>query len=171
MANKKPVQRPVVMLEPIPEPDHPTKRSKIANWIILGALIIATIAILVMLAWSFDNEPVLRVKNSPFPIRSIREHPTAGGVVIIDADYCKDKKVTGQSRISFVSETREYFLPESKEEGPTGCQHQEVPIIIPKDIAPGMYKLKFRITYDKNPLKQNEVVEFESQPVTINPTP
>ncbi len=154
----------------IPEPVHPTKRSKLVNYLVAAALIIVALGLLRIFVWSFDNEPVLTVNNSPFPTRTIREHPTGGGVVFLTADYCKTSDIEGDLRVSFLAQTREVFLPITKERTPKGCHKVELPIVIPKDIAPGEYKIKFRVTYDKNPLKQNEVVEFESQKVIIDPT-
>lgn len=163
-------QREEVVLEPIEGPQHQSNRSKITNWVVIAALLLAFVGLFRILAWGLDNTPVLEVKNAPFPTRTIREHPTAGGVVFLDADYCKNKNVEGDLRISFLSDSREVFLPLTKERGETGCQRVEFPILIPKDISPGEYRVKFRVTYDKNPLKQNEVIEFESQSVIIDPT-
>lgn len=157
-------------LDVIQQPEHQSSRSKFANWIAIGALGVILLALIPILMWSFDNRPVLEIKNSPFPTRTIREHPTADGVVFLDAEFCKNKNIDGELRISFIGNTQEVFLPLAVESGPLGCKRQEVPIAIPHEIDPGEYKVKFRVTYDKNPLKQNEVVEFESRSFIIDPS-
>jgi hypothetical protein len=148
-------------------PDAPSNTTKTINKVIIGALVLIAIGIGVVLTWAFQSSDVLIVNNSPFPTRTIRDHPTAGGVVILDADYCKKQDITGKMRTSFVSSSREVFLPLADERLEVGCKRQEVPIIIPKELPPDTYKIKFRATYDINPLKQNIPVEFESRPVEI----
>lgn len=132
------------------------------------ALLLIGLAIGLMFYWGTQNGPVIDVKNAPFPTRTIREHPTAGGVVILSVDYCKTREIEGDLRISFVSPSREIFLPITRERGPKGCNKSEVPILIPKDIPADTYKIKFRILYDINPLKQNVEESFESQEVIVD---
>lgn len=153
----------------IPVEEGQTKRSKFANKVVVGALVVIALSLGLMLSWALDNAPILVVNNSPFPTRTIREHPTAGGVVIMDVDYCKRKDMDGALRISFVRDSRELFLPISEEHIEVGCHKREFPILIPAGATPGRYVVKFRVTYDKNPLKLGEVVEFESQPITVDP--
>lgn len=169
-------QRERVVLDPIPEPPHQTGRSKLANWIVVGALVLIALSLGVFFKWATANENVLEVKNSPFPVRTIREHPTASGVVILNINVCKNSDVVGQTRVSFVSSSREIFLPMSEEKLPKGCLDQEIPILIPKEMPADTYKIKFRVTYDLNPLKKNITDEFESKefivdPVTVSPKP
>ncbi len=150
---------------------RPTKPSRLFNWVASVALVAVALAVSVIMFWSFDNEPVLVVNNSPFPVRTTRQHRTAGGVVYLFADYCKNRNIQGELRLSFISPDREIFQPLTPEVSPAGCHQREIPILIPAEIIPGEYVIKFRVTYKKNPLKQSEVVEFESQSVTIDPTP
>lgn len=156
-------------IDPIPEPTHPTKTSKIVNWLVVAALVVIAIGIGIILKWATANENVLEVKNAPFPVRTIREHPTAGGVVLLNVDVCKNTDVEGKVRVSFLSESREVFLPLSDEALPKGCLQREIPVLIPKDITPGTYKVKFRVTYDLNPLKKGIVDEFESKEFIVDP--
>jgi len=152
------------------EGDRPSKKSKLVNKAIVAALVVSMLALFVILRWAVADETPLEIKNSPFPTRTIREHPTAGGVIIMTADYCKHTNATGRLRVSFVSSSREIFQPVVDERGPKGCNKTEFPVLIPKDIPPDTYKVKFRATYDLNPLKRNITQEFESQPVVVNPT-
>lgn len=153
-----------------PNPEHQTKTTRAINWFVLAALVVIAIGIGIFLKWSFQDEKILEVKNSPFPVRTIRDHPTSGGVIILNTDYCKYQEIEGNLRVSYVSDTREVFLPIAKERGPVGCQKVEVPILIPSDIPPDTYRIKFRVTYDLNPIKKNVEVNFESQPVQVDPT-
>lgn len=148
---------------PLLYPNSPSKINKMISRAVIGALVIIALGIGVFLFWSFQSEQVLDIKNAPIPTRSIREHPTAGGVVILDVDYCKKVDIKGRIRTSLVSSTREVFLPMADEAGPKGCKHTDVPVLLPKDIPPDTYKIKFRVTYDLNPVKRGIVQEFESQ--------
>lgn len=152
------------------EGDRPGKSSKWINRAIVAGLIAAAISVALMLSWASADTTPLEIKNAPLPTRTIREHPTAGGVIIMKADYCKHTNAQGDLRVSFVSESREFFQPLVKEQGPKGCQNVEFPVLIPIDLPPGTYRVKFRVTYDLNPLKQNVIQEFESQPVVVDPT-
>jgi hypothetical protein len=151
------------------EIEQPNNTTKFLNWLVGGALVVVAIGLAIILDWSFANENVLVVKNSPFPVRTIREHPEANGVVILNVDYCKNVDIKGRIRTSFVSETREVFLPLSDENIPKGCETREIPVLIPKDITPDTYKIKFRATYDINPLKRGIVSEFETQEFVVDP--
>lgn len=150
------------------EHEGPTKKDKFLSKFALGALLLTAVVIVLMFFWATDNSKVLDIKNAPFPTRTIREHPTAGGVVILDVDYCKNRNIEGDLRMSFVSASREIFLPMTKEKGPKGCTKTEFPVLIPKEIPADTYKIKFRVDYDLNPLKQNVREEFETQPIVID---
>lgn len=150
------------------EPPHQSKTNKFISWVVVGALVVIGISIAIFLKWSFASDNVLVVNNSPFPVRSVRPHAESNGVIILNVDYCKNVNIKGQVRTSFVSSSREVFLPVSDENQATGCHQTEVPILIPKDLPPDTYKIKFRATYDLNPLKKNVVSEFESQQFRVD---
>ncbi len=156
-------------IDVIPEPTHPTKTSRAINKLVVAAMVLVFAALIVLFHWAIVDENVLVVKNSPFPVRTIREHPTANGVVLLNVDLCKNTDAKGSVRTSFVSETREVFLPLAEENIPKGCFNRELPVLIPKDLAPDTYKIKFRVTYDLNPLKKGIVDEFESKEFTVDP--
>ena len=143
--------------------------SKVAVKFIYFALLIITAVVGVFIYWAVQPTDILNIKNSPFPTRTIREHPTAGGVIILTVDFCKNVDIDGKLRVSYVSDSREIFLPIGDERGHTGCAQVELPVIIPKDIPADTYKIKFRATYDINPLKQDVIEEFESKPVEVVP--
>ena len=163
------VQNQPVGLDTIPEPAHPSPRSKFVNYVVVAALVVIAIGLGVIFKWAAANENVLEVRNEPFPVRTIREHPTAGGVVLLNVDICKNTDIKGSVRTSFVSQTREVFLPLSEESIPKGCLQREIPVLLPKDLLPDTYKVKFRVTYDLNPLKKNIVDEFESKEFVVDP--
>lgn len=157
-------------LDSIPEPTHPTKTTKVFNWLAVISLAIIAIGIGVLLRWSIADTNVLQVKNAPFPVRTIRQHAESGGVVILSIDLCKITNVPGTVRTSFVSQTREVFLPLSTERIQKGCLKQEIPVLVPKDLPADTYKIKFRATYNLNPLKRGIVSEFESKSFDIDPS-
>lgn len=155
-------------LDSIPEATHPTKTTKVLNKVIVLFLVIIALGLGVILRWSFQDENVLQVKNSPFPAQII--HSQDKQVIILTADYCKNSNLEGTLRTSFVSETREVFQPVTKERLQKGCNKVDVPVVVPIGIPPDTYKIKFRATYDVNPLKKGVVVEFESRPVKVEST-
>lgn len=157
-------------LTPDTEPIKPSGRSKFLVKLAIGAMVFATLGVALMLYWSFQSNDVMNVNKIPIPTRTIRDHPTAGGVVILTIDYCKKQNATGTARTSFVSSSREVFLPIHQERTPVGCGEIEYPVLIPKDIVPDVYTIKIRTVHDINPLKRGIVREFQSMPVHIDPT-
>lgn len=156
-------------IDPIPEPAHQTVRAKAWNWLIVAALAVIAAVIGVFLFWSLQTQSPLVIKNSPFPTRSVRTNAEPNGVIILLVDFCKNTTKQGEVRTSFVSKTREVFLPIAKEQFDKGCAKEEVPVLIPKDLPADDYKLKFTARYDINPLKQSVPVVFESQTFHVNP--
>lgn len=151
------------------DPQAPTWTTKVINKFIVVALLAIAVSLGILLNWSFANENVLVVNNSPFPTRIIQNSDGTNGVVVLDTDYCKNNEAKGTLRVSYVSSTREVFLPIAPEVLPKGCFQREFSFVIPKEIIPDTYKIKFRAVYDINPLKRGVVVEFESQEFEIQP--
>lgn len=150
--------------------EEQTRGQKIAKWGVYIALALIALGVGVLLFWAFQSNKVIKVNNEPFPVRTIREHPTANGVVILKLDFCKLQDVEGDLRISFINQSNEIFLPLTRERAEPGCKITEFPIIIPSNVQPGEYRVKFRIFYDINPLKQQVQNEFTSQPFIIDAT-
>lgn len=165
--HKVPQTGPSILTEP-QVPPKPSRGSKVMNKIVGTALLVVAITLGLFFYWATANTDVLKVNNEPFPTRTIRNHTVAGGVIVLEVDFCKNLDVNGDLRISFVSLSREVFLPETREDNEKGCRKEEVPILIPKEIPPDTYVVKFRATYDINPLKQDVLQEFESLPFEIN---
>lgn len=151
-------------------PDRVSKKSKLITKIVVGALILAAIVVGVIFYWSVQSEDVVDVLEVPIPTRTIRDHPTAGGVVILNLDFCKKQDLKGEMRISFVSSSREAFLPLVRENSPKGCiKDLEYPVLIPKDLPADTYQVKLAPSYDINPVKQDKTEVFLSKPVIIDP--
>lgn len=157
-------------IDVIPEDTHPTRATKVINKFVLLALVVIAVSLGIFLKWSFASTNVLEVKNSPFPARVVAD-PTGetGGIVFLHAEYCKHAGVEGVNRISYVSKNREVFLPIAPERLEEGCEARDVPVVIPKDLPKDTYQIKFRVEYDINPVKQDVVVNFESQPFEVGP--
>ena len=155
-------------LNVIPEQEHPTRKTRVMNKLSLLALLLIACSLAVILRWSFADTNVLEIKNSPFPANIVTDATKqTGGVVLLNADYCKNKDLTGEVRISYVSKSREVFLPLTQDTMETGCNNAVVPVIIPLNLPKDDYIIKFRVTYKLNPLKQNIFILFESRPVTV----
>lgn len=128
------------------------------------AILITIIAVGILglvLFWVYQPSNVLEVKNSPFPVRIVNDGDNK--IVVMHINYCKNISKQGKVRVSYVSKSEEVFLPVADENGPKQCQETDIPIILPKDLKPDVYKIKFRATYDINPIKKDVVNEFESQ--------
>lgn len=148
----------------------PSKATRVINKLVFIAMALVAGLIALFLFWAFQPSDVLVVKNTPVPVRTIREHPTADGVVILNVDYCKKIKAIGRSRVSFISPSREIFLPIGEERQDPTCGQKEIPILIPHELPSGKYKVRFRIEYKINPVRtvfedfdslEFEVVETE----------
>ncbi len=150
--------------------DAPAKENrpiKLATYFAIFLLLLGLVSAARFLSWQYAKDDVLEIKNAPVPVRTIREVTHPQGVVILLIDYCKKINVTGKTRISFVSETREVFLPVSEDKAGVGCNFgqdkpTEIPIIIPMDLPPDTYRIHFRVAYDINPVKRGIIEEFDS---------
>lgn len=131
----------------------------VIGYILLGLI---AIAVAVFSYWALRPSDVLEFKNAPAPVRSIRHYPRAGGVEILDVNYCKKINAKGRVRTSFVSKSREVFLPVAIDDQPAMCLHTEVPILIPKDLPPDVYKVHFHVEYEISPIKTT-IEELDSQ--------
>ena len=144
--------------------DHRVNRSRLLAWFGSLSLVIAALGVSLLLYWNSASNDVLVVKNSPFPSRVI-----SNGVdryVVLDVDYCKSTDNKGRLRLSFEGKTVE-FLPLTDEKAPKGCATASYPVRIPDNVKSGEYIIRFRVTYNINPLKQDIPVEFESTKFTI----
>lgn len=141
--------------------ESPTKSDKRIHFVIYAALSVILVLLGLFGYWSFGSSDVLEIKNNPVPIRTIRDHPTADGVVILKVDFCKKLAVPGRVRISFVSTSREIFLPVVEDREGKTCDEREVPILIPHDTPSDTYRVKYYITYRISPVRA-VIEEFES---------
>lgn len=148
-----------------------TKRIKgfrnILSIVLIVLLLLSALVMARILFWAAEPTNVLDIKNAPVPVRTIREHPTADGVVILKIDYCKNNDSEGKVRTSFVSSSREIFLPQSEDKQAATCTVAELPILIPHDTPADTYRVKFRVEYNLNPVKSQVVEEFESLPFVV----
>lgn len=146
----------------------PSRKTRAMNKLAVIAIVIAAIALFIIMRWSFADTNILEVKNSPFPAKVVPD-PTkqTGGVVLLNADFCKNKDITGEVRTSYVSKSREVFLPLTQDTNETGCQNTVVPVVIPLNLARDTYIIKFHVSYKLNPIKQDVVSIYESKPVLV----
>lgn len=154
---------------PMQTQEGPTAKDKLGAKLAYLALGIVAACVAVFTYWGLQPTNVLEIKNSPFPTRSVRTNAEPDGVIILTIDYCKNTTKRGEVRTSFVSTTREIFLPIATEQYDKGCRKEEVPVLIPKDLPTDNYRLKFTARYDINPLKEDVPIIFESQEFHVNP--
>ncbi len=140
---------------------------RIGTYISYGIILVAAAMAILFGYWLSQPEDVLVIKNSPTPVRTIREHPMANGVVILKVDYCKMSSAKGEVRPSFVSSSTEILLPKYEDKQDANCQVAEVPVLVPPQVVPGKYHIHYRILYDINPIKNNVEVEFDSKEFEI----
>lgn len=132
-------------------------------------MIITVAASTLIVAWTITSSDVLTIKNNP-PKATI--HDTCapvlkGKCVTAEIDYCKNIKATGRVRISYISQSREVFLPISTDAQDPACRKVQVPVPLPKDLPPDRYRINFRIVYKINPIKNMQVEEFKTQPFEV----
>lgn len=139
------------------------KKIKLATYFIYVSLGMLAFAVGFFLYWSFQPNDVLEIKNSPFPAEIIAREPPQQGILILKVDYCKKIDITGTVRMSFVSKTKEIFLPATPERGPVTCRKTDLPILIPDGLTPDTYKVHFRTTYTINPLQDQVIEDFYSK--------
>ena len=144
------------------EPNTQNTRSKIANWAVAFLFLLGVVGLAIFLYWSYQPDDVLELKDNPVPVRSIRENPATDGVVILHFDYCKKNDAVGRVRTSFVSHTRDVFLPVSEDKQEAHCRDLELPVLIPKDLPPDEYVIRFRVEYQVNPITRT-IEEFDSE--------
>lgn len=156
-------------IDTIPEEVHVTKTARWINKTAVIALVVIAIGIGVFLNWSFTSEQPLVINNNPFPTRAIPPDAGPNDVLVLEIDYCKNTEKQGEVRTSFVSESREIFLPVVSEQYDEGCFFQDIPILIPEELPVGTYHIHFEATYDLNPIKKNVTIMFQSQKFTVGP--
>lgn len=159
-----------ILIEDDPNIPQPVpQKSKTSTKVVYSALAVIAAVIVIFAYWTIQPSDPLQITNSPFPVRTVHQASSSDNILILTVDYCKKDDATGTVRTSFVSNSREVFLPLGKEQMSTGCKHNvEVPVLIPKDLPADTYKIKFRTSYDINPLKRGIVQDFESRPFTVS---
>lgn len=148
--------------------EGPNKKTRLANRVAFLSLGIVGIAVIIFTFWGIQSKEVITVNNSPFPTRIENKTANTDGTIYVKIDECKKYDKVGELRVSFISESREIFLPIDQEKLPKGCSDTEYPIKIPKDIIPDTYSIKFRVTYDINPIKQDVTQIFMTQKFKID---
>lgn len=156
-------------IDRIPVLDHPTKTTKLFNKFAAVALLVVALAIGFFMYWSLQPTNALEIKNNPFPSRVVADPTGAtGGTVYMTVDYCKNTDKNGEVRVSYLSASREQFTPIVTEHLKPGCRKEELPVVIPTNLSQDKYTIKFRVSYDYNPIKKDVPQFFESQPIDIS---
>lgn len=124
-----------------------------------ASLFVILISVLLLTFWQYQPSTVLTARQ-PFKVVAVEDRT----LVVLDANYCKRVNVRGVVRVSFVSKTSELFTPMASEPTPTGChEDQKLPILLPSDIPPGEYYVKFNATYRVNPIRTFNLIITSDQ--------
>ncbi len=160
--------KPILIADDPNLPQPVSSKYKFANKVAFFVLFLIAAAIGVFAFWAAEPSEALDITNTPFPVRVIHQDNKLDDILILTVDYCKKSSKQGTVRTSFVSTSHEIFLPISKEQLPKGCRSGvDVPVIIPKGLPPDTYKIKFRTTYNVNPIKSSIVKDFESRSFSL----
>ena len=149
---------------------HPTATTRFFNKFAAVSLLVVALSVGFFLYWSLQPTNGLEVKNSPLPTRVVPDPSgKTGGTAYMLVDYCKNIDKKGEVRVSYLSASREQFTPLETEDLKTGCRKEEIPVVIPTNLSEDEYIVKFRVSYDYNPIKRDVPQYFESQPIDISP--
>lgn len=143
-----------------------TRHFNLAATIVFAMLATVIVVGAVFLYWLYAPSQVIKFNKYPIPIRTISPPPPANGVIVLKTDYCKLIDAAGPVRTSFVSVSREIFLPMGEEKSEKGCVNREIAVIIPTDIPPDTYHIHFRINYKINPITHS-TEEYNSKQFKI----
>lgn len=142
-----------------------SRKEKIIKIYIYGILSLSTIALVVMVYWSFW--PYKTIVQSPKPFNLVgNDYADQGGTISYEYDYCKftDVKATVSKQfvdgLIFQSEDVSTVLEE-------GCGHVHREIKIPKTLPAGKYKLKITATYKVNPIR-SIIIDNETEWFYVN---
>lgn len=140
------------------------KQNKILKWLGYTSLFIIAVGIGLVLYWLNAPEDVLHL-NKPIVVQP----PTtsAESTVYMDFDYCKTQAVSGTFSRRIFSDRQEVLnqtgVPENT---PSGCVHVQQPLLLPRTIEAGTYRVKYVINYQLNPLKSVSQTLI-SEPFTV----
>jgi hypothetical protein len=115
-------------------------------------LLVLVFSLATVLYWLYGPDQVLKINNGPVPV-----HPTtqkADELVFLTVDYCKQQSVKGTVRRYLVSDTIRIPLPLQTDSGSKGCQHADVPLLIPKGVIHDIYYVHIDVIYQLNPVRQ-----------------
>lgn len=125
---------------------------KPAKVLVYVSLAIIALASGTVLFWLYGPSDVLRINNSPFPIKpSVQK---SDNLVFMSVSYCKLLPAHGVVRRFLVSDTVRIALPLQQDNGPVTCTQAEVPLLIPKTAVPDKYHVHIDVVYHLNPVRQ-----------------
>lgn len=128
---------------------------------------IAAVMVMILVYWRVAPYDVLQI-HGKIPVR-----PTTlnqGDALIQTFNYCKTMESTGIIERQLVSTTRVIILPTQRDEGHKFCGTIDVPLVLPNPMASDTYRVHYKITYDVNPVRSQEI-EFYTEPFTVLGSP
>jgi hypothetical protein len=140
-------------------------KKKLLYWMSLGTILFAMLIIGYFLFYSLYPFQTVDYFNDPFPINNPNHEVRSGGELRYTVKYCRYTEIPTRVSRSLVNEII-YTLPDAMIKAPEGCNEAETIIPIPKDLAPGKYKLVSEISWTINAFR-TITKHVETQEFTI----
>lgn len=137
--------------------------TRLTQFLLYLLVAIFAIAVGIILYWEYQPTDILDIK-SLITVEPPIAH--SGSPIVLTLSYCKNRNASGTVRTSFVGNAIEIFQPMAAEAQSPGCHTDtKAPILLPPAtvVPPGMYKIKFNITYRVNPLKTTNKIFYTQE--------
>lgn len=147
------------------EPEHPSKRQTVFNYLIGFAMGLTAVLLAVILYWGLTGKDVLVVHNAPVPVKPA--FVKTEEKITVTIDFCKVDKANGTVYTRFVSEKTELVVPTYTDTLAPGCyDNLDFQVPIPPQLTADKWHLNYRIDYKTNPLTTVRE-EFNTQDFTV----
>lgn len=139
---------------------EPGREKRFINSLMLLSLLIAFLTVGLALFWIIYPYNPLVVKSAVVDPNKVE----TGDAIFLTIDYCKRAGVGERVNRYLQGNNKVIQLPPVDLEANTsrGCNKVEIPIRLPDDIIPDLYKLHYVVDYKVNPIR-TETIEFYSE--------
>ncbi len=130
-------------------------------YFIAGSItVVALFTIALVTYWMIYPTSPLTI-TEPLKVLNPNHEVENGGVLILDAEFCKNTDVSGEVQISLIGKSVT-VLTTVREGLPKGCNHTPTKVQLPVLLNIEDRKVHYKVTYKLNPLR-TVVKEFESE--------
>lgn len=153
------------VLDPVDDrTDFQRKRDEILARLSYMIIIAAASVGLMLIWWMVEPGDVIEIDERP--IQVAETYDASDKVITVPVELCKKLPLTAELRRSFIGETARVFLPVVIERLEPGCYETDVSVLIPAQVVPGKYTIKYETSYVINPIKTTHE-QFETTPFVI----